>query len=92
MVSCSAGWKSCDGLNIGAFLTHFVVWFLVDFFFSWNETWHRIIQSMQKCSCYFFHFDLNLFHIVSSFAMCCVEDGVEGKMLFCQVEIVAETP
>lgn len=38
-----------------------------------------------------FNFDLTLFHTVSSFAMCCLEDGVEGYMLFCQVEIVAET-
>lgn len=32
------------------------------------------------------------FQTISSFAVCCVEDGVEGSMLFCQVEVVAETP
>lgn len=85
--SCSAAWKFCDRLIIRVFLTHFVICF---FFFLLDETWQYKPCRSAPVICV--NFDLNLFQTVSSFAVCCVEDGVEGSMLFCQVEVVAETP
>lgn len=43
-VPCSAGWKFCDGLIIGVFLTHFVVWVFF-FFLRWNMAQNNTIHA-----------------------------------------------
>ena len=85
-VSCATGWKFCGGLIFKSFFFPFVVFFL-KLCMTQNNTIHEEVLLL-----FFFYFNLDMFHAVSTFALCCVEEGVAGRMLFCQVEVAEETP